>query len=167
MKSYLSIHPLVFVPTDLPFFYPAAHALYLLTRLQKVQNSAAKLVFKVRKRYHMQPLLQALHWLPVQARIDYKLLTLCHNFFSDSAPAYLSDVLTVYIPSRQLRSYAHARILRIPPVRTKTFGQHCFTCCAPKQRNSLPSAIRHIQFSYNYYAFKTRLYKKYNKLFQI
>ena len=116
----------------------------------------------------MQPLLQALHWLPVQARIDYKLSTLCHNFFSDSAPAYLCDILTVYIPSRQLRSYAHALILRIPPVRTKTFGQHCFTCCAPKQRNSLPSDIRHIQFSYNYYAFKTRLYKQYNnKLFQI
>ena len=42
--------------------------LYLLSRLQKVQNSA-KLVFKARKRDHVQPLLQALHWLPVQATV--------------------------------------------------------------------------------------------------
>ena len=47
--------------------------LYLRGRLQNVQNSAAKLVFKARKRDHVQPLLQALRWLPVQARIDYKL----------------------------------------------------------------------------------------------
>ena len=32
---------------------------YLLSRLQKVQNSAAKLVFKAGKRDHVQPLLQA------------------------------------------------------------------------------------------------------------
>ena len=39
----------------------------------------------------MQSDLQALHWLPVQVRIDYKLSTICHNFFSDSSPAYFSD----------------------------------------------------------------------------
>ena len=43
---------------------------YLLGRLQKVQNSAVKLVFKARKRDHVQPLQQAFHRLPVQARID-------------------------------------------------------------------------------------------------
>ena len=80
--------------------------LYILRRLQKVRNSAAKLVFKSRRRNHVQPLLQALHWLLVQARVDYKLSTLCHNFFSDSSPTYLSDLLTVYTPSRQLRSSA-------------------------------------------------------------
>ena len=41
--------------------------------VKKVQNSAAKLFFKACKFDNVQPLLQALHWLPVQARIDYKL----------------------------------------------------------------------------------------------
>ena len=80
---------------------------YLLTlsRLQKVQNSAARLVFKAHKYDHVQPLLQALHWLPVQAQKDYKLSAICHKFFSGSSPACLSD-LTVYTPSRQLCSSA-------------------------------------------------------------
>ena len=56
--------------------------LYFLTRLQKVQNSAAKLVFKTRKRGHVQPL----PWLPVQARIEYKLSAVYQSFFSDSSP---------------------------------------------------------------------------------
>ena len=41
---------------SLLFGYP----LYILRRLQKVQNSAAKLVFKSRRRDHVQPLLRAL-----------------------------------------------------------------------------------------------------------
>ena len=112
--------------------------LYLRGRLQNVQNSAAKLVFKARKRDHVQPLLQALRWLPVQARIDYKLSTICHDFFSDSSHAYFSDFLTVYTPASQLRSLADTEIFRVPHVRTKTFGQCRFSYCAPKQWKCAP-----------------------------
>ena len=110
-------------------FYPAAHFTFSVGYKKFRTRSASKLVFKARKHDHVQPLLQALHWLPVQARIDYKLSTICHNFFSDSSPAYVSDLLTV---CRQLRSSADTRILRIPHVRTKTFGQRSFSYCAPK-----------------------------------
>ena len=96
--------------------------LYFLRRLQNVQNSAAKLVFKSHKRNYVQ-LLQALHWLPVQARVDYKLSTICHSFFSDSSSAYLSDLFTVYTPSRQLCSSADTRTFCIPHIKSKTFGQ--------------------------------------------
>ena len=40
-----------------------------------VKNSAEKLFFKACKCDYVQPLLQTLHWLPVHARTDYKLLT--------------------------------------------------------------------------------------------
>ena len=110
----------------------------------------------------------ALHWLLVQDRIDYKLPTICH-YFSDSAPAYFSDHLIMYTPSRQLRSSADTRSLCIPHVRTKTFGQHCFSYSAPKQWNSLPSDTCYIQSSH---AFKTvlkpHLHKQHdNKRFHI
>ena len=139
-------------------------ALYcLIIRLQTVQNSAAKLVFKERKRGHVQPLLQALHWLPDQARIDYKLSAICHSFFSNSSPAYFSDLLTVCTPSRQFRSSADTRIFPIAHVRTTTFGQRCFSDCVPKRWNSLPSDIRHIQSSHAFTtALKTHLYKQYH-----
>ena len=68
---------------------------HLLEKLQKVQNSAAKLVLKAHKRDHVLPLLRTLHWLPIQACIEYKLSALCHSFFSDTALVHLSDLLRV------------------------------------------------------------------------
>ena len=79
--------------------------LHLLSRLQKVQSSAAIPVFKACKRNHVQPLLQALHWLLVQDRIGYKLSTVWRNF-SDSSPTHFSDLPTIYAPSRQFQSSA-------------------------------------------------------------
>ena len=70
---------------------------HLLEKLQQVRNSAARLVLKAHKRDHVSPLLSTLHWLPIQARIEYKLSTLSHSFFSDTTPVYLSD-LRVYCP---------------------------------------------------------------------
>ena len=121
---------------------------YLLSRLQEVQNSAATLVFKARKLDHAPPLLHAFHWLFVYARIDYKLLTICHNFFFDLSTAYFSDLLTVYTPFRQLHSSEDTWILCILHVSTKTFSQCCFFNCAPKLWNSLPSDIHHTQSSH-------------------
>ena len=37
----------------------------LLGKLQKVQNSAARLVLKAHKHSHVSPLLRTLHWLPI------------------------------------------------------------------------------------------------------
>ena len=102
---------------------------HIIDKLQKVQNAAARLVFRAKKRDHITPLLHSLHWLPVQARIDYKLSVLCHNFFSDSCPSYLADLLSVYSPSRTLRSSADTRTLKVPVTRTKTYGQRSFLCC--------------------------------------
>ena len=72
---------------------------HLLEKLQEVQNSAARCVLKARKRDHVSPLFRTLHLLPIQARIEYKLSTLCHSFFSDTDPVYLSDLLRVCCPS--------------------------------------------------------------------
>ena len=60
-----------------------------LEKLQKVQNSAARLILKAGKRDkwdHVSPVLQSLHWLHIQAHIEYNLSTLYHPFFSDTAP---------------------------------------------------------------------------------
>ena len=52
-------------------------------------------------------------------------------------------------------------------VRTKPSGQGCVSNCAPKQWNSLPSEIHHIQSSCALKnALKTHLYKQYPKWFQ-
>ena len=134
-----------------------------LNRLQKAQNSAARLVLRAKKRDHITPLLRTLHWLPIQARIDYKLSTICHNFFfSSSSPAYISDILSVYTPSRQLRSSADKHTLITPKIRTKTYGERAFAYAGPKQWNSLPLNIRQIDSTPAFKrALKTHLFLQY------
>ena len=46
---------------------------YLLHKLQKVQNNAARLVLRVSKTDHIFPHLASLHWLPIDSWIQYKL----------------------------------------------------------------------------------------------
>ena len=43
-------------------------------RLQYVQNSAARLLTSTSRYEHVTPVLRSLHWLPVSARIDFKIL---------------------------------------------------------------------------------------------
>ena len=116
---------------------------YLIYKLQRVQNYAARLVFRSSKSDHISPLLHSLHWLPVQQRISHKTATLCYKSLDASCPQYLSDLLHLYTPSRQLRSSTDSRIFTIPTVRTKTFGQRTFSYQAPVVWNQLPHSIRH------------------------
>ena len=45
---------------------------YLLSKLQKVQNNAARLIFRPTRSAHVTPMLHSLHWLPIEQRIEYK-----------------------------------------------------------------------------------------------
>ena len=82
--------------------------------LQRIQNSAARLICKSPWSQPCSPLLKKLHWLPVEERIIYKCCCLCFKVLTGDAPAYLSDLLHVYVPSRTLHSSADTRIFRLP-----------------------------------------------------
>ena len=112
-----------------------------ITKLQRIQNHAARLVLKKAKRDHVTPLFRKLHWLPLQARIDYKICVLCFKCINKTAPSYLSDLLEQYVPSRLLRSGSQ-NLLKIPPRANKKSTERAFKHCAPYIWNSLPSDIR-------------------------
>ena len=92
-----------------------------LNRLQKVQNNAARLVLCKRKSDHVTPLLEKLHWLPVEARIHYKIATLAFRHFENSLPPYLSDLLHTYQLSRNLR-YSREKLSKVPKTNLKSAG---------------------------------------------
>lgn len=74
-----------------------------------------KLGFKAHRCDHMQTLLQALHWLLVQTRIEHKLSTFCHNI-SDSTPAYLSQRLWLHsTPAYLSRLWLHPCLSCLTP----------------------------------------------------
>ena len=47
-----------------------------LNRLQQIQNCLARAVFKALRFSHTTPILKSLHWLKIDQRIDYKILSL-------------------------------------------------------------------------------------------
>jgi len=136
-----------------------------LYKLQLVQNSAARLIFRSKRRDHVTPLLHALHWLPVQARIEYKLCMLCFNFFSGTCPAYFSQLLTKYSIGREgNRSDNDSRVLTSikKNINYVTLGERSFSFCAPEVWNSLPFNIRHKESMSSFKsALKTYLFRKY------
>ena len=108
-----------------------------LHKLQLLQNSAARLVTRIKLHEHITPVMRDLHWLPIHARIDFKILLFVYKILHNRAPAYLSDLITVHVPKRLTRS-AFAPILLPVDWQQKHFGYRSFSNAAPTLWNTLP-----------------------------
>ena len=116
-----------------------------LARLQCLQNAAARLISRKRKFDHITPVLKDLHWLPVDARIRFKILLITFKIVHGIAPLYLKDLISLYVPPRDLRS--SKKLLLTPPRGhfNKMYGQRAFSICAPLLWNNLPFQVRDAQ----------------------
>ena len=114
-----------------------------LDKLQRVQNFPARLVICNNKYTHITPILRELHWLPIKARIEYKITLVTYKSLKGLAPYYLRSLLSSYAPKRMLRSSAK-NLLQTPIARTKAYGERSFSVAAPKLWNSLPDTIKNI-----------------------
>ena len=70
-----------------------------IEKLQRVQNSAARLIARKRKFDHISDTLNELHWLSVENRIIYKILLLTYKCLNGLSPIYLTELIKVYIIS--------------------------------------------------------------------
>ena len=102
---------------------------FVIQLLQEIQNFAPRLVLLAPSHHHSVPLLEKPHWLPISKRIKYKAAYMCFIAINGSGPAYLSELLHAYTPSRTLRS-------------SRNFCR-TFSCFGPHIRNSLPQHLRH------------------------
>ena len=82
-----------------------------LKPLSSALCTAARVVTSSSSRCHVTPLLRELHWLPIQARIHYKLCLMMFNIRSGKAPVYLME-MTAPCSSLQSRQSC-ARPLRV------------------------------------------------------
>ena len=115
----------------------------LLSKLQLIQNNAARLIFKKKKSDHVTPFLTELHWLPVEQRIRYKICLLCFKSLHGTAPSYLSELLPTYVPARTLRSSSDMLCLKQNVLTKNNYGERAFSAIGPKFWNELPFHIRH------------------------
>nr|XP_054749645.1 uncharacterized protein LOC129255116 [Lytechinus pictus] len=117
----------------------------LLSKLQHIQNTAARLITRTRKHEHITPILRSLHWLPVPQRIQFKILLLTYKAFNGLAPSYINELIKpkTQTTSIRLRSSSSIHLQLAPGLRTKTrYGDCAFCVCAPKLWNDLPVIIR-------------------------
>ena len=114
---------------------PAAH----LNKLQRIQNSAARLVCSLSRFCHITPTLFSLHWLPVCFRIEFKLLILAFKAIHGLAPQYITDLINVkqQFGRMMLRSQSELQLLPPRTITKKTLGDRSFMASAPKLWNGL------------------------------
>ena len=84
-----------------------------------------------------------LHWLIFSERIKYKVACMCFSAMHGSGPAYLSELLHVYIPSRTLRPSTDTHMLTIEQYKRKTHDFRTFSRFGPHIWNSLPQDLSH------------------------
>ena len=113
-------------------------------RLQVLQNRAARLVFCVNRRTSAAPLLRELHWLPVQQRIEFKILLHVYKCVNSLGPSYLSDTVSLYDCARVgLRSSEDTTRLTIPfNKRARAIDNTSFSNIGPRLWNDLPISVR-------------------------
>jgi hypothetical protein len=114
----------------------------LLQRLQRIQNSAARLVTRSKKHDHITPILCELHWLPVQQRILYKVLLIVFKAIHNLAPMYVADMIVQKPDSKRSMRSNENSLLIVPRARTTTYGDRNFRVFAPLLWNQLPLHMR-------------------------
>ncbi len=112
-----------------------------INKLQIVQNNVARVLTGSRNYDHITQILQSLHWLPIKFFISYTISLLTYKALNGLAPAYLTNLLSRYNPTRSLRSH-NSGLLVVPRIVNSTTGDITFSHFAPKLWNSLPGNVR-------------------------
>ena len=115
----------------------------LLTKLQSVQNAAARFVSMSWKFDHIMLILHDLHWLPVHKNINFKVATLVYKCLLGCASPYLAEdcVLVASLSGRQHLRSADTCKLFVPKTSTN-YGSRSFLVHGPNSWNSLPAELR-------------------------
>jgi hypothetical protein len=119
-----------------------------LDRLQAAFNAAARVVFDERRTCHITPLLESLHWLKVDERIDFKLCLMVYKAINHLTPQCLADLCTLDTTQRRpLRSAATSvnKLTEVNRNNMSRFFERAFAVAGPVRWNKLPVEVREDQ----------------------
>ena len=114
--------------------YGAPHS--QIKRLQNIQNTAARIITRIRKFDHISPTLHDLHWLPLMG-IFFK----AYYNTDNNCPDNIKNKITCYRPGRSLRSSSQ-QLLHMPPAKFSSFGEISFSHAAAVMLNRFPLSIK-------------------------
>ena len=80
---------------------------HLLTKLQRVQNAAGRVILEYTKYDHITPGLVKLHWLPIKYRILFKITMITYKAISNNQPKYLQQHVVIAYVICLIRDYCY------------------------------------------------------------
>ena len=112
--------------------------------MQRVQNITAKLVLGKSKFHSSLECLWELHWLPINKRIQFKVLTLVFKCLDSAGPLYLRNLLVEFPEDRKQGLCSNTMVKRLlePRTKLKTFASRVFSVISPKWWNQLPNHVK-------------------------
>ena len=125
---------------------------YSIHRLQKVQNTVARIISNSRFS-HITPTLKSLHWLPIFYSINFKMCCVMHRALFLGETFYLSTLLNYRSNIYSLHSTSFSPLL-LPYFNKKFNGFRTFSYIAPFLWNHLPNTVRSALF---YISFRRNL----------
>ena len=117
-----------------------------IRKIQLLQNSAARIVSRVSE-YDHTPVLRALHWLPVAARLEFKILLLVFKTIYGLASDYITSLISSVLEPGRAGLRSESGVVRLntrflPAPKTKFYGGRAFGHVAPVLWNALPDTVR-------------------------
>ena len=112
-----------------------------LSRLQLILNSTARAVSKTPKFSHITPVLKSLHWLKIEQRIQYKVISITYKTLQSNEPTYLRELLHTE-GNRNTRSSDSVTLQRPSVCSRLKLTDRSFTHHAPVLWNNLPKHLR-------------------------
>lgn len=113
-----------------------------LSRIQKVINYGAKVIFGRKKFDHVTDLLEKLGWFTAEELVKYHTLCLAHKAIRFGEPENLAREFLRVSETRD-RSTRQDNDLHVPRSRTEA-GKRRFSCRAPTLYNSLPPDVKQL-----------------------
>ena len=108
-------------------------------KLQRIQNTPARVIILSDKRVHISLILMRLHWLPIRQRVEYKVSLLSYTIQQTSEPTHISALLIEHVSTRNLRSSERSDL---EFTRTKlALASRAFSVAAPRTWYSLPTDV--------------------------
>ena len=111
-----------------------------LHRLQLIQNALAGAVSQTPLHSPISPVLHSLHWLKIEHRIQYKIISITYNLLHSATSSYLYRLLNIQ-PTRPTCS-SNCFYLANPKLTSRLkFSDRSFRNAAPSLWNKLPTTL--------------------------
>ena len=115
----------------------------LLKRIQGTFNKAARLIMNKPPWERITPSLVKLHWLPIKARIEFKICVMTYLALNTDRPRYLKDYLMPFsVATDVILRHSMDRHRLLEPRANLELGMRAFENSAPRLYNKLPQDIK-------------------------